>query len=291
MARTPHFQSTADWPAVKSLWLEWKHGNRPDLKNLQALASEAGVPYATLTKKTPRWKREIEAELVKEREALEQKEATLGGKKAGGRRQRRSRTGDGGNDRLSAGRPSETSDLNQYSDTYRQARKIAQDHVAIAVQGLVEEIQQGTGASRITAIRELMDRAGLAKETEKKDEASPYESEGREVLFKRWSELMKSYDGWEAFIEKEHQELVSKSGTHTGSVLNPTTLSGPPATDFITPVPTSAQNTSGIPDRSKVLLGSVLPKASHPPLPPTPGCVEVGTMEVKEGITIHNPLG
>lgn len=287
MPKTEHFQTTADWDAVRALWLQWKNGLRPDLKNQEDVAREAGVPYSTLTKKTPRWKKDIQADLEKKRKELEAQEKAIGGPKVGATR---TPTGKEDSDRLSADSPSSSGNSNQYVDEYRSARLRAKEALDVAVQGLIEEIQQGSGASRVTAIRELLDRAGLSKETEKKDEASPYETENEEGLFSRMVEVFQVYPGWRQFIEYAYNNLLPLPEDPPGkSISDPTTLSGSPHHDLITPVPSPAQNTSGKPVEGGIK--TVLPKSSLPPLPPTPGCIEMGQVKEVDGIKINHPLG
>lgn len=183
MPRTEHFQpSVSDWSKVKADWLTWIQGGLPDIKNLSQFASHFQLPYGTVAKKTARWKRE----------ELDKLQATMTNLKPGPSKGKyitqKVRIGNSQRGRVNAS-PSPLSSL-VFTDEFRQARGQAKQALNAAMSALIEEVQNGSGPSRITAIKELLDRAGLAKDTEKKDEASPYEMEETGTLQKRLIELL-----------------------------------------------------------------------------------------------------
>ena len=239
MPRLDHFQpSTDDWPAVRSLWLDWVNGNRPDLVNMQAMADEAKVPLATLNKKTARWKREEQDRLAKLQADLAQQafklKPTKGPrakvKEPAKEREQREATGTRGRVPVNASENPRSSSL-LYTDQFRQARELGKEAMTAAMQGLVEEATYGTGASRVAAIRELLDRAGLAKDLEKRDEVSPYEHEEGHVLQARLVELLGHLPMFNSLLQ------AVAHGTAAGSGADPTTSQGAPFTRPITTLP------------------------------------------------------
>lgn len=152
---------------------------------MQAVAELHQIPLATLNKKTARWKREEQAKLEQLQGAL----ATRKGPKPGFRQAKAQEAiGRQTEGRINASGPSPL----PFTDEYRIARKLGRDAMSIAMEGLIHEATHGTGASRVSAIRELLDRAGLAKDKERKDEPSPYEDESQEMLAERVVELLGS---------------------------------------------------------------------------------------------------
>lgn len=212
MPRPEHFLPTvADWPAVRALWLDWIQGKRPDLKNMQELAIAANAPLATLNKKTARWKREEAAKIDEQLKAFK---VTRGPRKQAEPSQAAMQAiGRGRKEGINAFSPSSPP---LFSDAHRAARQIGKDAMSEAMSALVEEVQRGTGASRVAAVKLLLEKAGLASDLDKKDEVSPYEGEDVELLKARLKELLGSIP---AILSEgpHHLETGPSSGTITPS--------------------------------------------------------------------------
>lgn len=231
------FDQKHDLEAVKLTWTAWVQGQRPDLPNLQAVSDETKVPLSYLYKKTAKWKRELQATL----------QNALGQVGQVGRKAKTSpKVGSVQMRRLNASSPSGLAlDLAPaFTDEYRQARSLGKQAMASAMQGLIDEATNGTGASRVSAIRELLDRVGLAKDKERKDEPSPYEDEGTEVLRARL----------EALLGKGVLNVAPSK------ISDPTTSQALVSTDPITPFPSLAQ----------VSLSTDREGGLDPALPPIP---------------------
>lgn len=218
------YEKIHDLLDVQRVWTLWVQGKRPDLVNLQALADEVKVPISYLYKKTAKWRKALKAQ-------IEQDLSQLNGKMPSrAKREEGRQIGRLGEARINALKPSGLGLV--FTDEYRHARKLGKDAMAIAMQGLIEEATTGTGASRVSAIRELLDRAGLAKDKERKDEPSPYEDEGTTLLKERLVALLGSSVG---------ETMAGRTET------NPTTSHPPTSPDPITPFPSLAQHIEEVP--------------------------------------------
>ena len=239
MPMTEHFQPTVkDWPAVKAVWLDFVQGKRPDIKSLPDLAQQLAIPYGTLCKKTGRWKREEQGKLD-EATALLQTQAEAFKPSKSGRPKAQTpqrQVGSAGKDARERVNASSSSSPSRpgFKDEYRLARDLGRDAMSVAMEALVEEIRNSTGAARVSAIKELFNRAGLANDLEKKDEAGPYEHEDGHVLRARLEELLGTLPN-----------VASLLGLSVDTMGKPPTephhLSGDPQSRPITPL------TSGIP--------------------------------------------
>jgi hypothetical protein len=77
-------------------------------------------------------------------------------------------------------------------DDFRRAKQDTKDAIGIAVKSLIHEAVNGKGASKISAIKEILDRSGMGKETERKGELTPYETEPTDTLKERLRVLLGS---------------------------------------------------------------------------------------------------
>lgn len=193
-----------DKVALKAAWEKWAKGERPDCPTLPDLAKSEGVPAPYLYKHSGKWGKALRADLQSQ---LQNVPGYTGTKTASRGIVR------GKRERINADKTLPPS--SQYTDEYRHARKLGKDAMAIAMQGLIHEATNGTGASRVSAIRELLDRAGLAKDKERKDEPSPYEDEDAKTLRDRMMALLGS--------NKMIASLLGVVDTGTTGTENPTT--------------------------------------------------------------------
>lgn len=255
MPRPEHFQPTVeDWPAVRAAWLDWAQGNRPDIANLPQLSAVLNVPYGTLTKKTGRWKREEAAKLAIQKEALDKqvhamKPAREQAKAKPARSREPEPIGKGQRRPLNASSPPALGLV--FTDQYRQARDLGKEALTEAMQGLIDEARNGTGASRITAIKELLDRSGLGKDTEKKDEATPYELLDSHVLKAMLIELLGELPGFLGLLKGQGPQDRGPTLEHTP----PPSMDSAPTT--ISPLPSGSQNS-----RESQLVAEVEPGVS-----------------------------
>ena len=178
------FDKKYDKIALKAAWEDWAQGKRPDCPTIPELAIACKVPTAYLYKHSGKWGRELRQKLQGQLDTVVKGRPRRRGQDQGERIVRGKREG------LNADKTLPLSPL--YTDEYRSARKLGKDAMSIAMQGLIEEATKGTGASRVSAIRELLDRAGLAKDKERKDEPSPYEEEDAKTLRERMTVLLGS---------------------------------------------------------------------------------------------------
>lgn len=218
------FDKKYDKVAAKEAWLKWARGERPDLPTISTLAADLKINPSWLYEKTAKWGREF-------REQLQGQLAQVGAP----RRRKPPQAAQqpiprGPKAGLNASSP--PSPL-VFTDEYRLARKLGKDAMSIAMQGLIDEATTGTGASRVSAIRELLDRAGLAKDKERKDEPSPYEDEDEGTLRARVLELLGSNTVLTSLLKGE-------PGT------NPTTLQTTPLDRPITPLVSPSSKISGV---------------------------------------------